>query len=127
MKIVLRTFLFGCLLVASAVFAFNLGRGNVRIEEYKIYEANLIRLQHFETNASPELKDFMKGRYYYLANRIPKSWMSTPYDYGQVSTNMHLAVGKGDTGPQYEYRIFKERNSAFRDPETGQTNKAVLR
>lgn len=102
-----------------------MGRENVWIEEYKIYDGDLIQVQHFETNLPPELGEFMKGRYYYLANKVPKSWLGAPYDYGQVSTNMLLAVGKGDTGPRYEYRIFKERNTAFRDPETGQTNQAL--
>ena len=117
----------GLLFAATALCSYLKGKTDVWISEFKIYDANLNNVQHFGSNAPPELKEFMKGRYYYLANEIPKSWLGTPYDYGLVSTNMHLAIGKGDTGPKYEYQVFKERSAAFKNPETGQTNKAVPR
>lgn len=90
------------------------------IAEFKVYDASLINIQHFETNLCPEVKEFMKGRYYYLANRIQLNWLGCPYDYGVVDTNMgHIATGKGDGGPAFQYQEFKLRSLSFRDPRTG--------
>ena len=108
------------LLTATTVFSYLRGRNDVWISEFKIYDANLILVQHFETNLAPEIKEFMKGRYYYLANKIPINWLGSPYDYGQVSNSVsHLNIGKGDTGAQYEYGLFKKNSVSFRDLETG--------
>ena len=97
--------------------AYMKGRNDVWIAEYKIYEANLLQLKFFETNHPAELTEFMKGRYYFLANKIPRSWLGSPYDFGPVSTNVaHLGVGKGPTNPQHEYELFKEQKVNFREP-----------
>ena len=101
------------LLVASG--AYWRGRRDVWISEFKTYDAKLIRLSELETNRSPELKEFIKGRYYYCANKIPKSWLGSPYDYGPVSTNLgNLTAEKGPTSAQEEYRKFKERGVPLR-------------
>src|SRR6059058_1071630 len=109
MKIkVIIAFLFCLILLAVAVGAYVKGRDDVWVAEYKIYEANLIELEYFETNQPPALNEFMKGRYYYLANKIPQSDLGSPYDFGPVSTIVaHLGVGKGPTAPQHEYELFK--------------------
>jgi hypothetical protein len=109
--------LFGLLCITATICAYNKGRDDVWISEFKLYDANLIKIQHFETNIPPELKEYMKGRYYYLANKIPNNWLGNPYDYGEVNSNViHLVIGKGDIGPRYEYEIFKQKKVTFKDP-----------
>lgn len=96
--------------VASIVAAYLKGRHDVWIGEFKQYQANMLTLTHWETNHPPELKEFVKAHYYYMANRTPKSWVGRPYDYGAVSTNIiHLTGFKGPTSAQEEYRLFLER------------------
>jgi len=108
------------LFILIGYYAYIKGRNDVWISEFKIYESNLIMIQNFDTNLPPELKEFMKGRYYYLGNRVPRVWLGIPYDYGLPMTNSsHLIIGKGDTGPQYEYRVFHKRSKAFRNPANG--------
>jgi hypothetical protein len=120
MKMKMRTvFLFFLIVLLVAFAAYNKGRNDVWIAEFKTYDANLIQLQYFQTNLPPDVKEFMKGRYYYLANKIPQAWLGSPYDYGQVSTNVaHLNVGKGPTTAQHEYELFKEKNVIFSEPKT---------
>lgn len=126
MKRVIIAASIGLLLAATAVFSYLKGRTDVWISEFKVYDANLIKMQHFETNASPELREFMKSRYYHLANKIPESWLGSPYDYGQVETNtMHFVAGKDDTGPRYDYQLFKAKPLIFRDPSTGKQMSAT--
>ncbi len=111
-------FLFCTILLAVAAVAYIKGRNDVWIAEYKTYDANLIGLNNFETNHPPELKEFMKARYYYLANKIPRTWLGSPFDYGPVSTNVaHLAIGKGPTTAKHEYELFKEQKVNFREPK----------
>src|SRR6266567_821545 len=95
-----------CLLILlTAIGAYWRGKRDVWIEEFKIYTGNLTGVTSFETNMPPELKEFMKGRYYYLANKLSDSSLGSPYDYGPVSNNVvRLAVGKGPTSAQEEYR-----------------------
>ena len=107
--------IFFVILVLVAAGAYWRGRRDVWIWEYKVYQANLLILTEWHTNEPPILEEFIKGRYYYLANKIPKNWLGTPYDYGSVSTNVaFLGVGKGDTSAGNEYRIFKERGVPLR-------------
>ncbi len=97
-------------LVAIIAGAYIKGRNDVLIGEFKQYQANLLTLTHWETNQPPELKEFVKAHYYYLANRTPKQWVGRPYDYGAVTTNLiHLTGFKGPTSAQEEYRGFLER------------------
>jgi hypothetical protein len=108
--------LYPALLVAVALLAYRQGRNDVWISEFKVYQGNLIGVTSFHTQHSADLKEFLKGRYYYLGNRIPESWLGSPYDYGTVSTNVSdLAVGKGDTGARYEYQLFKSKHVLFRE------------
>ena len=99
------------LIVAGAIIgAYLRGRNDVWIGEFKECQGNMLTLTVWETNHPPELKEFVKARYYYLANKIPKSWLGNPHDYGEVSINVaHLAVFKGQTSGQEEYRRFLER------------------
>src|SRR5271165_5925994 len=96
--------------VAAIISAYFKGRNDVCISEFKQYQANMSTLTQWETNHPPELKEFIKAHYYFLANRTPKSWVGHPYDYGAVSTNIvHLTGFKGPTSAQEEYRLFLER------------------
>ncbi len=119
MKIRISTAVLFCLvLLTTAIAAYKRGRNDVWIAEYKIYEGNLVQLTYVQTNQPLELGEFMKGRYYYLANKIPRSWLGSPYDFGPVNTNVtRLGVGKGPTTPQHEYAIFKEQKVNFREPK----------
>jgi hypothetical protein len=97
-----------------------MGRNSVLIGEFKTCGGNLTYLTHFNKGApSEELKDFMKARYYYLANRIPRCYLEgAAIDYGQVSTNTNagVSIGKGPTTGQEEYRLFKEKGVRLRRP-----------
>jgi hypothetical protein len=105
-------------LLLTAGGCYWLGRRDVWIGEFKVYSADLARLTQYDTNLPPELKEFAKGRYYYVANKVPKSWLGSPYDYGPVATNLaSFPVGKGDTSAGNEYRIFKERGVPLRQPK----------
>ena len=96
--------------VGALIGAYVMGRRDVWIMEFKECQGNMLTLTVWETNHPPELKEFVKARYYYLANKIPKSWVGRPYDYGAVSTNViHLTGFKGRTSGQEEYRLFLER------------------
>jgi len=113
-RYILRFLCFGVVLV-SITLAYWRGRKDVWTEDFKIYSGDLIVLSSFETNLPPELKEFMKGRYYYVANKLSDNWLGGSYDYGSVSTNVaRLAVGKGPTSAQEEYRKFKERGVPLR-------------
>jgi hypothetical protein len=99
--------------VATATFAYLRGRRDVWLEDYKIYSGNLMVLTSFKTNAPPEIKEFLKGRYYYVANKLSANWLGEVRDYGPVSTNyLNLGIGKGPTSAQEEYRNLKARNVA---------------
>jgi len=96
--------------VFAMVGAYVKGRRDVLVNEFKHYDANMVDLTYWETNHPAELKEFVKARYYYLANRIPKSWVGRPHDYGAVSTNViHLTGFKGPSSAREEYRVFLER------------------
>jgi hypothetical protein len=90
------------------------GRRAVLIAEFKQYSGNMLtltlRLTQSETNHPPELKDFVKAHYYWLANRIPENWVGTPSNYGPVSTNISpLTAFKGPSNAQWEYQEFLRR------------------
>jgi len=104
-------------ILAVAVISYLKGRNDVWVAEFKTYDGDLITLNLYEGRHSDDLREFMKGRYYYLANKIPESWLGSPYDYGVVSTNVaHLGIGKGPTSPQNEYELFKQKKVKFRSP-----------
>ncbi len=91
--------------------------GKMRYPLAREWDSAFVKIPGFETNLPPELKEFIKGRYYYCANKIPKSWLGSPYDYGPVSTNLwNLTAEKGPTSAQEEYRKFRERGVPLRPP-----------
>lgn len=103
---------FGVVLVASVARAYVKGREDALIDEFKTYHANLVALDsRVSDRGVEEVKEFVKARYYYLGNRIPKKWLPlTNLDRGPVSTNAlaDLTVGKGPTTASEEYHNFKE-------------------
>lgn len=104
-------------LFTVSILAYIRGRNDVWVAEFKTYQGDLVVVNYLDDRHSDDLKEFMKGRYYYLANKIPNSWLGSPYDYGTVSTNIaHLGIGKGPTSPQHEYELFKQKNVIFRNP-----------
>lgn len=99
-------------LVASVVSAYVKGREDALIDEFKTYYANLVALEsRVSDRGTEEVKEFVKARYYYLGNRIPRNRLPlTNLDHGPVSTNAlaDLTVGKGPTTASEEYHKFKE-------------------
>lgn len=111
----------GFLLAAlvGGVLGYIKGINDTLIREFKVYRGNLNYGTYFEEGRlSLDLKEFLKGRYYYLGNRIPLSSLDgAAYDYGQVSTNIAvLSIGKGPTTGQEEYRLFKQRGVSIKKP-----------
>lgn len=102
----------GVVLLASVVAAYVKGRKDALIDDFKTYHANLVALESRATSReAEELKEFVKSRYYYFGNRIPRDWLPlTNLDHGPVSTNAlaDLTIGKGPTTASEEYRKFKE-------------------
>ena len=95
--------------VALLICAYSQGRNDVWILEYKKIQADMTNLTYWQTNHPPELKELVKAHYYFLSNRIPKSW-ADPKNYGPVSTNIGaLTSFKGPTSAQIEYTNFLER------------------
>jgi len=100
------------LLLAGLIFvgAFFEGRKDVWENEFKECQANMLTLTYWETNQPPKLKEYIKARYYYLANKVPKDFVGEPKDFGAVSTNVaDLAVFKGPSSGQAEYLNFLQR------------------
>jgi len=96
-------------LLGALTAAYWLGRRDVWILELKTYEGNLIVVQNFQTNLPPQLGEFLKARYYFLANKVPRNWMPTK-NYGPVSDEVaKLGIGKGPTTAKHEYESFKLR------------------
>ena len=88
------------------------------MNEFKTYDANLTTMCSFAGVYPSELKEFLKARYYYLANYLSARRLGRPYDYGPTATNIsELVVGKGPTTAQEEYRKFKERELPFRNAQ----------
>ena len=110
-RIIVRLFI--CIIICGALIgAYLRGRNDVWLTEFKECEANMLTITRWETNHPPELNEYVKARYYHLANKIPKSWLGNPHDYGAVSTNIqHLAVFKGPSSGQAEYLEFLQKNN----------------
>lgn len=104
-----------CIAVLSAFIAGYLkGRQNAFLEDFKTYSADLVIYSDLSTNAKVGIKEFLKARYYYTANKLPDGWLGVPYDYGSVDFS-NLTIGKGPTTPRQEYQTFKEKKVSFRD------------
>lgn len=91
-------------------WAYEKGRQACLIAEFKVYQSNLTMIgaeQHTD-----ELREFLKGRYYYLANRIPSDWLPiNRADFGAPQDEFlgTLSLGKEAMSPQTEYKQFLVR------------------
>lgn len=104
--------LFYIITITIAVYtAYMKGRNDVWLSEYEVAKSNILLATQFYTNeCSPDLRDFLKCRYYYLANKIPAGSLDGVYDYGSISTNIdYLNVGIEMTSAQREYRLFQQK------------------
>ena len=109
MKTIIRIVL-AFAVIAALIAAYIGGRNDVRLTEFKECQAHLLILTQWETNQPPELKEYVKARYYYLANRLPKYYVEPAKNYGPVGTNVaHVAVFKEPTSGQGEYLEFLQR------------------
>lgn len=97
--------------LAGFHFGFSKGMERARIEEFGTYRASLSHCHDFPEARNVPLEDFLKARYYYLANNIPEDWLGSPVDYGPVNFQ-RLVIGKG-TSPEREYQLFKQKNVRF--------------
>ncbi len=110
MKKTLLRILLVTLIFAALIGSYLRGRRDVWVNEFKECQANMLTLTAWETNQPPELKEYIKARYYYLGNRIPRSWLGNPKDFGDVITNIDgIAVFKGPSSGHSEYRDFLMR------------------
>jgi hypothetical protein len=89
------------------------GRKAVLTAEFTTYAADLVTYYSEPEARRVELEAFLKARYYYLANRVPKRYLGAPYDYGEADFRW-LAIGKGPTTPRHEYERFKSLDVRFR-------------
>jgi hypothetical protein len=97
------------IVIAVILEAYQSGRNDVWVLEYKKCQSDMIDLTYWQTNQPPELKELVKAHYYFLSNRIPTNW-ADPKDYGPVSTNIgNLGAFKGPTSAQIEYTNFLKR------------------
>lgn len=89
------------------------GQEDTLTAELKVYYGNLVAAN---VPADSALVDFLKARYYYLANRIPDNRRPYPArDFGPI-TNMiakTLAIGKGPTGADAEYKVYSNWNATL--------------
>lgn len=107
---IVKPLVWALLSLVLVVAAYLKGRTDVWTAEFKVYHGNLTIF--VDAEHAPELKAFLKARYYYLANKIPKSWLEgAAKDYGTVTTNElnRIVAGKGPTSAQEEYQKFKNR------------------
>lgn len=96
--------------VSAIAGAYFWGQEAVWKAEFKTCRAHLQTLTQWETNRPPELREYLKARYYHSANRVPKDFVGQPVDYGPVGTNVAtLAVFKGPSSGQTEYANYLQR------------------
>jgi hypothetical protein len=109
-KQIILQLLISLVIFAVLIGAYLQGRKDVWENEFIECRANLLELTQWETNQPPELKEYVKARYYYLANKISDRSFVNPCDYGPVNTNVqHLAIFKGPSSGQAEYLDFLQR------------------
>ena len=110
-KVIVR-FLAVMIFFGAFAGAYVKGRNDVWENEFKECQANMLMLTYWETNQPPELREYVKARYYYLANKVPKDFVGRPNDFGPVGTNVEgLAVFKGPSSGRAEYASFLQRFS----------------
>lgn len=115
-KVIVR-FLAVLMFLGALVGAYLKGRSDVLEIEFKECQGNMVMLTYWESNQTPELKEYVKARYYYLANKVSKDFVSPPRDFGAVSTNAEtLAVFKGPSSGQMEYLNFLQRFNLSKSP-----------
>jgi len=108
-KVIVR-FLAVFIFLGTLIGAYLKGRNDVWKREFKECQGDMVILTYWETNQPPELKEYVKAHYYYLANKVPKDFVGQPKDFGAVSTNVAgLAVFKGPSSGQAEYLNFLHR------------------
>lgn len=105
-------------LVAAINAVYRWGQQSVWKTAFKECHAHLQTLTQWETNRPPELREYLKARYYHLANRVPKEFVGEPRDYGPVDTNVAtLAVFKGPSSGQLEYAAYRQRFNLPKPPQ----------
>ena len=95
--------------IAAFAGGYSRGRNAVLIAEFKVYYGNLVART---VPADSPLADFLKARYYYLANRIPNRELPLPVrDFGPVTNDLAraLAIGKGPTRADAEYQSYRDQ------------------
>jgi hypothetical protein len=95
------------------ISGYRRGKEDVTAEEFHTYDADLIVYTGFKEYRELPLKEFLKARYYYFANRIPSSSLKSAYDYGSVDFK-GLSIGAGPTSPIHEYQMFKLKHITFK-------------
>jgi hypothetical protein len=110
-------------MMLGGILGYRKGKSEAAIENYDTYRADLISYYGFPEHRKIQLKDFLKARYYYFANRVPSTYLESPYDYGNVDFQ-GLTIGKGPTTPRREYQVFKEMKVFFKEPGLGNDERA---
>ena len=102
--------------VVSYWFGYRQGRSVWVLEGFKTNRANLLRVEgvfpgESSDTYSKDLKDYIRGRYYYFGNRLPQSYLPASSNswVSAQSGFTHLSVGKGPTSAQLEFERFKKR------------------
>jgi hypothetical protein len=124
-KIIIIAVAFCLMALIGVVVGYHAGRNDALIEDFKTYNGDLIGYYGLPGTSKVELKDFLRARYYYFANRVPASVLGEPHDYGSVDFNS-LSIGKDVTTPTHEYELFKARNLISKksiEASNGATNK----
>ena len=95
------------ILILAFVLGYYWGRRNALIQQFKVYENNLIVSDRM--SFGDDLDSFLRLRYYYLAEKMPP-WV-TVYDHGIVTneTVLKLSIGKGVLNPNDVYIQLKDR------------------
>ena len=115
--IVLIIFLVG----GIAGYSYLKGRKDVYVFEFKIYGAALMLKSD---QLSPQLREFIKARYYNLSTFIPENIVRVYNDYGAVDTTLikGIATGKGDSTPEMDYDVFKKKRGVGSNNSTGKND-----
>lgn len=92
--------------------AYKKGLEAVILSDFKVYYGDLVALQTLKSSDAAVLGEFLKARYYYLANRLPEELLpiNAP-DLGPVTNEIvsSLSIGKGPTSSGIEYSNYVAR------------------
>lgn len=114
-KITIFVAAFGLTALIGGIIGYRAGKSDAAIEDFNVYDGNLIGYFGFPEDRKLPLADFLKARYYYFANRVPASVLGEPYDFGSVDFK-GAAIGKDLTTPKREYELFKAKKVTFKLP-----------